>query len=38
MQAFMQACGLVNHHVDGCFARREVERARAAFRRPGAPR
>jgi DNA-3-methyladenine glycosylase I len=38
MQAFMQACGLVNHHVDGCPSRAAVERARAAFRRPGARR
>jgi DNA-3-methyladenine glycosylase I len=34
MQALMQACGLVNHHVDGCQVRAAVERARAAFRRP----
>jgi len=32
--AFMQAMGLVNDHLDGCDAGREVERARAAFRRP----
>jgi DNA-3-methyladenine glycosylase I len=28
--AFMQAMGLVNDHVTGCFAREPVERARAA--------
>jgi DNA-3-methyladenine glycosylase I len=32
--AFMQAMGLVNDHVNGCFCRREVETERAAFRRP----
>ena len=32
--AFMQAMGLVNDHLEGCAARPEVERARAAFRRP----
>jgi DNA-3-methyladenine glycosylase I len=32
--AFMQAMGLVNDHLDGCFARREAERARRAFVRP----
>ncbi|MGD9906190.1 MAG: DNA-3-methyladenine glycosylase I [Vicinamibacterales bacterium] len=31
--AFMQAMGLVNDHLDGCFARRQVERERAT-RRP----
>jgi DNA-3-methyladenine glycosylase I len=30
--AFMQAMGLVNDHVEGCFARREVERARNAMK------
>ena len=34
--AFMQAMGLVNDHFSGCHAWREVERARAAFTRPGA--
>ncbi len=29
--AFMQAMGLVNDHVDGCFAREPAERARADF-------
>lgn len=33
--AFCQAMGLVNDHVEGCKCRAEVERARAAFRRPG---
>jgi DNA-3-methyladenine glycosylase I len=33
--AFMQAMGLVNDHLSGCFARQEVEQARRAFRRPG---
>ena len=32
--AFMQAMGLVNDHVEGCFCRQEVEEARAAFVRP----
>jgi DNA-3-methyladenine glycosylase I len=34
-QAFMQAMGLVNDHVEGCALRREAERQRKAFRRPG---
>lgn len=34
--AFMQAMGLVNDHVEGCTIRAEVERARAAFKRPSA--
>jgi DNA-3-methyladenine glycosylase I len=29
--AFMQAMGLVNDHLDGCFVRSEVEQARAEF-------
>jgi DNA-3-methyladenine glycosylase I len=29
--AFMQAMGLVNDHLDGCFVREQVEAARAAF-------
>ncbi|PWC88137.1 3-methyladenine DNA glycosylase [Azospirillum sp. TSH100] len=33
--AFMQAMGLINDHVEGCAMHGEVERARAAFRRPG---
>jgi len=33
--AFMQAMGLVNDHAEDCVIRPNVERARAAFRRPG---
>jgi DNA-3-methyladenine glycosylase I len=32
--AFMQAMGLVNDHIEGCVCRAEIERERAAFRRP----
>ena len=32
--AFMQAMGLVNDHIDGCFCRAEVEAERAKFKRP----
>ncbi len=32
--AFMQAMGLVNDHLPGCFARAEVEAARKRFRPP----
>ena len=32
--SFMQAMGLVNDHLTGCFARPEVEAERAAFARP----
>jgi DNA-3-methyladenine glycosylase I len=32
--AFMQAMGLVNDHVEGCFCREEVERERNMFKRP----
>jgi DNA-3-methyladenine glycosylase I len=32
--AFMQAMGLVNDHLEGCFCRPEAERARKAFKRP----
>jgi DNA-3-methyladenine glycosylase I len=32
--AFMQAMGLVNDHVEGCFCRKEIERERKAFKRP----
>lgn len=35
MYAHMQAMGLVNDHIEGCFCRAEVEAARAAFARPG---
>lgn len=34
--AFMQAMGLVNDHVEGCFARVRCEHERRAFERPGA--
>ena len=33
--ALMQAMGLINDHVEGCAIRAEVDRARAAFVRPG---
>ncbi len=33
--AFMQAMGLINDHVEACVTWGEVERARAAFLRPG---
>lgn len=32
--AFMQAMGLVNDHIEGCFCRAEIEKQRRAFRRP----
>ena len=32
--SFMQAMGLVNDHLAGCFAHAEVERLRATFHRP----
>jgi DNA-3-methyladenine glycosylase I len=32
--AAMEAMGIVNDHLDGCWVRPEVEQARAAFRRP----
>ncbi|MFV2040149.1 MAG: DNA-3-methyladenine glycosylase I [Acidimicrobiales bacterium] len=32
--AFMQAMGMVNDHMPGCFAHGEVDTARAAFDRP----
>ncbi len=35
--AFMQAMGLVNDHLEGCFARAEVEGARRRLRRPRVP-
>jgi DNA-3-methyladenine glycosylase I len=31
--AFMQAAGLVNDHIDGCFARERAQQARADFAR-----
>lgn len=33
--AFMQAVGMVNDHLDGCWVREQVEAERAAFIRPG---
>ena len=36
--AFMQAMGLVNDHIAGCFARAECEAERAALRRQGPAR
>jgi len=32
--SFMQAMGIVNDHIEGCYRRREVERERRAFARP----
>ncbi|WP_341676240.1 DNA-3-methyladenine glycosylase I [Niveibacterium sp. SC-1] len=32
--AFMQAMGLINDHAEGCVTRTQVDKARAAFRRP----
>ena len=32
--AFMQAMGLVNDHVEGCFVRAKADRERQAFKRP----
>ena len=32
--AFMQAMGLVNDHIDGCFCRAKCEKERAALKRP----
>ncbi len=34
--AFMQAMGMVNDHMTGCFCRAEADRERKAFKRPGA--
>lgn len=34
--AFMQAMGMVNDHIEGCFCRSEVEAIRGTFRRPAA--
>lgn len=34
-QAFMQAMGLLNHHIDGCWVRDAVEADKQAFARPG---
>ena len=38
VQAFMQAMGLVNDHVEGCAIRRECARARADFAAPSSSR
>ena len=35
MYAHMQAMGMVNDHIHGCFCRAEVEKQREAFTRPG---
>ncbi|MBP2560132.1 DNA-3-methyladenine glycosylase I [Neorhizobium galegae] len=32
--AFMQAMGMVNDHLDGCFCQREVDELRLKFKRP----
>ena len=32
--AFMQAMGMVNDHIDGCYAREATEKARKKFKRP----
>lgn len=32
--AFMQAMGLVNDHLEGCYCREEIEQERARFKRP----
>ncbi|MCO6186989.1 DNA-3-methyladenine glycosylase I [Rhizobium sp. L1K21] len=32
--AFMQAMGMVNDHIEGCFCRQKLEAARLAFQRP----
>jgi DNA-3-methyladenine glycosylase I len=32
--AFMQAMGLVNDHIEGCFVRPQAERDRAAMPHP----
>ena len=34
MYAHMQAMGMVNDHIEGCFCRAEVEAACEAFKRP----
>ena len=32
--AFMQAMGMINDHIEGCYCREKVEQARGAFTRP----
>jgi DNA-3-methyladenine glycosylase I len=34
LYAFMQAVGIVNDHLEGCFCRLEIERERKTFHRP----
>lgn len=34
LYAFLQSSGVVNDHLEGCFARKEVEAARRRFSRP----
>jgi DNA-3-methyladenine glycosylase I len=34
MYAFMQAMGLVNDHLDGCYVREEIEDIRKGFVKP----
>ena len=34
VHSFMEAMGLLNNHLQGCFAHAEVERLRRSFRRP----
>jgi DNA-3-methyladenine glycosylase I len=34
LYAFMQAVGMVNDHLEGCYCRAEIDRERKAFRRP----
>jgi DNA-3-methyladenine glycosylase I len=34
VHSFMEAMGLINNHLEGCFAHAEVERLRHSFRRP----
>ena len=35
LYAFMQAMGMVNDHLEGCYVREQAENARAAFEAPG---
>jgi DNA-3-methyladenine glycosylase I len=37
MQAFIQAMGMVNHHLTGCVVRERVEKARLRLKRPAMP-
>jgi len=38
VHSFMEAMGLINDHLDGCFAANEVEALRRSFSRPGPAR